>query len=77
MKKQQWLALINPLLFLLIAWQAGTAILSAQIGDELFPTVHVLTGYALVVVALLHTWLNWDWIALKYFGKKAKRTSDA
>jgi hypothetical protein len=77
MKKQQWLMLINVIIALLILWQVGTALLVDKLGDDLFPDLHRWTGYSLAVLVLVHTWLNWDWIMLRYFKRRAVSSASA
>jgi hypothetical protein len=72
--KKRLLRIIVPLIFVLMLCQAATATFAHQIFGAFkitgFERLHVYPGYALVVLVLIHAWLNWDWLENSYFSQK-------
>jgi hypothetical protein len=84
MKKADLLKIVNPVLALLTLDQAFSGIYrnlvpmdsSFALPYTLFKTVHTTVGYALVVVGLMHIYLNWSWIKTTFFKKKKIGSSE-
>ena len=73
MNKQKTLKWLNLALFALFAVQAVTGVLAftgllenAEVAGE----VHEYAGLAMVVIVLMHLWLNWGWVKLNFFKKR-------
>lgn len=73
MNKQKALKWLNLALFGLFLVQAVTGVLAftglledAEAAEEL----HEYAGLAMVLVVLLHLWLNWGWVKLNFLKKR-------
>jgi len=73
MNKQKTLKWLNLALFALFVVQAVTGVLAftgllenAEVAGE----VHEYAGLAMVLVVLVHLWLNWGWVKLNFFKKR-------
>lgn len=62
MNKGKMLKIINPLLSIVFFCLAGTGLFQSIIPYEVFHTVHGKLGYAFVILAIIHIYLNWNWI---------------
>lgn len=73
MNKTSALKWINPLLaltFLVTAMGGMTRFFAPQLMDyELFRAIHPKFGIALVILAIMHIFLNGKWIMNTYFKK--------
>jgi hypothetical protein len=69
MKKNTMHKLLNPILMVLIANQAVTAVLSDNLSRKTFEFLHEGGGIALVCCVLVHLILNFSWIKASYFLK--------
>jgi len=67
MNNQKMLGRINPLLLLLVLWQATTGLGGEAMGHELFELLHPLGGILLLVFVAIHIFLNRAWIKATYF----------
>ncbi len=65
MAKRRWLPVINPLLGLLVIYQAATGLTGEELGRAFLP-MHVGGALLLVVVASVHLALNWGWVRATY-----------
>jgi hypothetical protein len=72
MKRQKWLQITNPILFILILWMVISGTFHSQIPYEVFEKAHPFAGYALFLLIILHLVLNWNWVKMNYFKKKPK-----
>jgi cytochrome b len=70
MKKPAMLKILNPILFVLIAWQVVTVILLKVMPSELIGELHEWNGYAIGVAVIFHLYLNWSWIKTNFLTKK-------
>ena len=70
MKRASWLKVINVLLFLSFLCQALTGLGRSYIPYDIFMKIHLNCGVLLVILALIHVWLNWTWIKNNLFKKK-------
>lgn len=68
--KPALLRFLNPVLFLLAAFQVGSGIFM-QDYFQLFG-LHRKNGYILGLAILLHIILNWSWIKYNYLKPKKK-----
>lgn len=66
MDKNKALKLLNPLLLVLFACQAGTGIFHSYLPHELFEEVHSACGMVFSAAAVLHLALNWVWVKSVY-----------
>jgi hypothetical protein len=69
MKKNTAHKILNPILLVLIANQATTALLRDQIGGEAFEFIHEGGGILLVSLVIVHLILNFSWVKASYFSK--------
>lgn len=70
MKKADLLKVVNPAVGVVFLAQALSGIFHSAIPWEVFHYGHGLFGYFLVVLVLIHIFLNWSWIKANYFKKK-------
>ena len=73
MNRMKWLKTVNPILFILVLWQAITALGHDFLGREIFEKVHVTGGLLLIVFAAIHLVLNWNWVKSNYFGPASRK----
>lgn len=69
MNKPSLLKIVNPILGIVFVMQALTGIFHdavSEISYELFENVHGLGGYLLVILAITHIYLNWNWIKANF-----------
>ena len=69
MKKNTTHKILNPILLVLIANQATTALLRDYIDGEAFEFIHKGGGILLVALVIVHLILNFSWIKAGYFSK--------
>ena len=62
MAKSTWLKIVNPVLLLTFLVQALSGLFYRLVPYEVFAPIHRVNGYLLVACALLHIYLNWDWV---------------
>ncbi len=67
----------SPILALLIINQGITGLIGADRieslgGEHAYAIWHVFPGYFLVLLIVLHVFLNWGWVKMHYFNKKEK-----
>ena len=69
MNKQNVLKWLNLALFLLLIVQllSGVAALFGLGAGSL--VLHIYAGLAMVVIVLMHLWLNWGWVKMNFFKK--------
>ncbi len=77
MQKRSVLKIVNILLAIgfllaLISMLLYRFIPSPLQGMDIFYDIHVYSGPAFAVIALIHIVLNWNWIRTQYFKKPAK-----
>jgi hypothetical protein len=63
------LKILNPILLVLFINQAVTALLSEQISPKTFEIFHKGGGTILIVLAILHIVLNFNWFKATYLRK--------
>ena len=68
MKKNTILKIINPILLILIINQIVTGSMGIKLADK-FEYLHEYTGFALLVLAIIHLLLNFNWVKANYFKK--------
>jgi hypothetical protein len=71
--KSKWLKIVNPVLFVVALVQVVTGVGQKYVGEELyilFYRVHNILAYALVVLIIVHLYLNWGWITMTFFKRK-------
>ncbi|MBM9612770.1 hypothetical protein JWJ90_00555 [Desulfobulbus rhabdoformis] len=61
MNKQKQLRFVNPALAVLLALQALSGMLHDVLPNGVFEVLHSC-GWALVVLAVYHVYLNWPWV---------------
>ena len=66
--------MINPLLAIVFIVQVLTGIFHEPIGYETFAFIHPRAGVFLLLLAVLHLYLNWNWIKSSYLKKKTEKT---
>ena len=69
MDRMKWLKRVNVILFILLAYQGITGLM-ADVLKEVFEVIHPVGGVLLVIVALIHIGLNWNWVRSVYLKKK-------
>ncbi|MBN1826053.1 MAG: hypothetical protein JW958_07290 [Candidatus Eisenbacteria bacterium] len=69
MRKNAVLKILNPILGLLLLNQLLTGLSRGGLPSEAFETLHEGGGIALAVVAVLHVYMNRNWIRAHYFRK--------
>ena len=68
MSKPTALKIVNAILAVLIVTQMGSGFLGREIGREAFDIIHRGGAVVLLIVAVLHIILNWNWVKAA-FGK--------
>ncbi|MBN2414615.1 DUF4405 domain-containing protein [bacterium] len=77
MKKQTWLKIVNPVLFLAFLG-AAIAITLYRYGPESLQgshdiyEVHETSGIVFICLAVIHIILNFSWIVVTYFKRRKK-----
>ncbi|MGB2698074.1 MAG: hypothetical protein WBD28_09505 [Candidatus Zixiibacteriota bacterium] len=69
MNRMRWLKTINPILFILVLWQAVTGLGHNFLPEEVFEKIHVAGGLLLMTFVVIHLIFNWRWVKANYFGK--------
>ncbi len=67
MKKNTMLKITNVVLLLLFVSQALSGLFHRSIPHELFEFLHEFGGIVLIITALIHLILNWDWVRSAFF----------
>lgn len=70
MTRTGMLKVVNPVLGLLVLNQAATAIFRGALPEKTFELMHGLGGPLLLIVAITHLILNWNWVKATYFKSK-------
>jgi hypothetical protein len=74
--KPSALKIVNPVLAAVAATQVVTAALftffSGSIPYGQVRTLHLIIGYVLFGIIILHIYLNWTWIKSTFFKKRSK-----
>jgi len=70
MTKAKALKIVNPILAVLFINQACTGIFHGNLSHEAFEILHEGGGIALIIAGVIHTWLNWNWVAANFFRKR-------
>ena len=70
MKKNTILKIINPILLVLVINQVITGWLHIRLSPKTFEFLHEGTGKVLLVLAVVHLILNFNWVKVNYFKKK-------
>lgn len=63
------LKILNPVIALLLLNQSFTALISGALSHELFEKLHQTGGALLLLGAVIHLLLNWNWVKATYFKK--------
>lgn len=71
MKRNFMLKILNPMLAILFLNQALTGLLHHLIPKEAYEFLHEGGGTLLVIVAVLHAILNWNWVKANFFKKSS------
>jgi hypothetical protein len=71
LKKPMALKVINALLFICFALQIGSGLFRMKISPEFFEWAHERNGILLLILAVNHLILNWNWMKTSYFKKPA------
>lgn len=71
MTKNDWLKIINPILFISVLIQAltGLAIFFGWAESVIIYKLHAYNGLFFIAVAGLHLWLNWQWVKATFLKK--------
>lgn len=67
--KKTILMVLNPVIFLLLLYQAFTGYFRESF-HELFHSTHAVTGGLLLILGLVHLTLNWPWVRSSFFRRK-------
>jgi putative Mn2+ efflux pump MntP len=73
MNQIRWLKKINPILFILVLWQAMTGLGRDFFGKEVFEKIHVSGGLLLIIFVVIHLMLNWSWVKSNYFRPASRK----
>lgn len=68
--KQKLMKIVNPVLFLTVVFQLVSGYVGAELHHPVLMEVHVITGWVIGGLAVVHLILNWGWV--KSLFKKAK-----
>lgn len=71
--KNVLLKIVNPLLGIAFVLQMASGYLMGQ--GSIFYEIHENCAIALIVLALAHIVLNWNWIKANFLTRKASRSS--
>jgi hypothetical protein len=70
------LKIVNPVLATVAVTQVVTAVLFTFFSDSIpfgqVRTLHLIIGYILFGIIILHLYLNWTWIKSNFFKKRSK-----
>ena len=72
MRRKRILKIVNTLLAILFLNMAMTGLLNDYIPYDIYQTLHGQAGKFFVLLAIAHLALNWNWVKLNYFKKKAR-----
>lgn len=70
MNKALILKLSNLLLLLLFIVQAGSGLGREFLDYKVFEKIHSRTGFLLIIMVVLHLWLNRNWIKSNFFKRQ-------
>lgn len=73
MTRNNMLKAVNPVIGLLVLNQGMTAIFRGVLPEKVFEVMHGIGGPLLLIAAITHLILNWNWVKATYF----KRTPSA
>lgn len=66
MNKNLLLKIVNSVLFLLFISQACSGFFHHSLSHELFEIIHEGGGIFLVLLSLIHLYLNWGWVRVNF-----------
>jgi hypothetical protein len=72
MNKNRMLKIVNPALAFFFACQALSGIFHNLIPYEAFKPFHGVCGLVLVVLAIIHLFLNWTWVKSVFLKKTGR-----
>ena len=67
MSKAKALKIINPILLLVLVYQAATGFSHDLLPREVFWYLHLIGAILLLSTAALHLILNWNWVNANFF----------
>jgi len=70
MTRNTTLKVLNPVLGLLVLNQGTTAIFRGVLPEKVFEGMHGIGGPLLLIAAITHLILNWNWIKATYLKRK-------
>jgi hypothetical protein len=70
MTRNGMLKVLNPVLGLLVLNQGMTAIFRGVLPEKVFEVLHGVGGPLLLIFAITHLILNWNWIKATYLKRK-------
>ena len=70
MTRNGTLKVVNPVLGILVLNQGMTAIFHGVLPEKVFEVMHGVGGPLLLIAAITHLILNWNWIKATYFKSK-------
>ena len=73
MNKQTALKVVNPLLGLLIINQFLTGTFHLYLSNRTFNVLHEWSGWALLILSIVHVVLNWGWIKVQLLRRRRSR----
>ena len=74
--KAKLLKVVNPILFVLMIAQATSGLGQRYANQDTFiflRQVHLHNGILLLVVLVIHLYLNWGWIKINFFKPRSKK----
>jgi len=74
--QSKFLKVLNPVLFLLMLIQAITGLGQRYAGQDifvLFRRIHYPNGILLIIVLIVHLYLNRGWVKMNFFKPKHKK----
>lgn len=73
MNKNQWLKFVNPVLFFVFVVQAVTGLVIFSQWNipplGVIFEIHKYNGLMMIVLAMIHLTLNWNWVKANFFNK--------
>ena len=72
MKRNFILKILNPILAILFLNQILTGILHDVIPKEAYEFLHEGGGISFAVAAVLHVFLNWNWVKANFYRRNPK-----
>ncbi len=67
LKKPMALKGINALLFICFILQISSGLFRSRLSLQVFEWAHERNGILLLILAVIHLILNWNWIKTSYF----------